>query len=1360
MSTKRQKTEHSRDSILQMSGNSAANEHNRSEFYGQGIQNTGYGDINVGRDVNIRSRGIDTTLQKVRLTDPRDDKTRIEQQKGGLLHDSYKWILGHKDFQRLRDGEGYQLLWIRGDPGKGKTMLLCGIVDELHKAGMKDRNVVYYFCQATNEKLNKATSVLCGLIYSLLSQRRGLLETVREDIDEASGEMFQDLNAWAALCRIFGRLMEETERHRQTTYLIVDALDECLEGRHNLLKWIADLSSSHIKVLVSSRNWPSIESGLSSATHRVLLQLELNDDSISNAVDCYIDYKATELEKSKKLNQVDREAIRQHLKSNSGNTFLWVALVCQGLGHEDTSTWKVFDVLHKFPSGLNSLYGRMAMQFLAGEDAEMCRQVLAVQALACRPLRLTELLPHIETPKGFPRTAIRLKEVIELCGSFLTVRDGTVYFVHQSAKDYLIEHKSDSIFPLGNLSEHHTIAIQLIQELSRALQENIYKLPSPGFRIDSIDVPNPDPLDGVRYACVYWADHLENAKHMGEQDLEDGGLVHRFLEKHLLHWLEALSLLRNLGSGIEALTKVLSLLQDSKKAENDLDKLVYDAVRFSRHHKIAIETAPLQVYSSALVFSPTNSVVRKLFLKKPEWLLMSPTRDSGWNSCLQTLEGHTQLITSVVFSPDGKRVASSSSDYTVRIWDVATGGCLNILKGHDLNIKSVTFSPNGECVASISWRGQVRVWDVTTGACLKTFESRNDSNGDDGNIDYWLVAFPDDKSVRSFSNCDRVCTWDIATGTLLGTVRVVDFVRSPWASANRLCLSRNGRRAAWVSPVWSLYKSKSRIQVVDIVASQNYETPWYLDISDVPHYQALVALSSDGEYLAIMTEKYQSGNNGHHFEFDIWNVETNKCIQTLHCFWDDVPGVLRLSPDKKYLAAASPNHKVEWEIATGQQVIFTGKIEDRGWLNTKSLDFSPDSRLLPASNTKISGKPGLDDDNDNNDNNDDNNDDNDDNDDDKDDRDDRDDSDDDGDGVAYYPRSLTLSSDGKLLGFLGRNRTFQIWDTMKNRLLSKVRTKSLEPGVAFSPDNKYLACTWYTYPVGISAISLFDTTTGRRLWESEARIGLLCNGDSGRQVVDFSADGRQLATGFQGCGHSEGPWNAVRILDVVTGTCLGKVKVSGYQPYRDDKHNKLSLALSPEGTKVAIIFQPVNYGDYDKRLLHEVRIWDVATASHMCSVPLREFTDGGTDDIDVAFSPDSRNLVCRGRFGKTFILEARTGDCIKVLNGFYDDLFEMTWSTRWGPAGLLTSRGIYCTQALLEDDRKTITYGRDNIPTGALSGLGVNPARDWILRNGEPYLWVPPEHRTPYLSQDVDGNTIAFGRTTDHIYCIRLSSLN
>jgi hypothetical protein len=70
-------------------------------------------------------------LHELSLTHPKDDMTRIEETKGGLLEDSYVWILKHQAFSDWRDGINTHLLWIKGDPGKGKTMLLIGLCQRI-----------------------------------------------------------------------------------------------------------------------------------------------------------------------------------------------------------------------------------------------------------------------------------------------------------------------------------------------------------------------------------------------------------------------------------------------------------------------------------------------------------------------------------------------------------------------------------------------------------------------------------------------------------------------------------------------------------------------------------------------------------------------------------------------------------------------------------------------------------------------------------------------------------------------------------------------------------------------------------------------------------------------------------------------------------------------------------------------------------------------------------------------------------------------------------------------------------------------------------------------------------------------------
>lgn len=148
-------------------------------------------------------------LRDLRTTDSHHDKDRIQNTNGGLLKDSYCWVLDNEEFQQWRDNQNNSLLWIRGDPGKGKTMLLCGIIDELTRLFGNTANISFFFCQATDKRINNATAVLRGLIYSLVERQLSLLSHVQRQYDKAGKALFEDINAFHALSRIFTDILKD-----------------------------------------------------------------------------------------------------------------------------------------------------------------------------------------------------------------------------------------------------------------------------------------------------------------------------------------------------------------------------------------------------------------------------------------------------------------------------------------------------------------------------------------------------------------------------------------------------------------------------------------------------------------------------------------------------------------------------------------------------------------------------------------------------------------------------------------------------------------------------------------------------------------------------------------------------------------------------------------------------------------------------------------------------------------------------------------------------------------------------------------------------------------------------------------------
>lgn len=334
-------------------------------------------------------------------------------------------------------------------------MLLCGIINELEKSMSKTAILSYFFCQATDSRINHATAMLRGLLYLLLNQYPSLVLHVRKKHDHAGKALFEDKNAQTALCEIFINILQDLNLNH--TYLIIDALNEYETDLPKLLDFIVhqSLVLSRVKQVVSSRNQPSIEERLEMARHKVRLCLELNLESVSAAVSSFIQYKVSQLADKKKYNDKTQDAVLDYLSLHADSTFLQIALVCQNL--KKIPQRKAVAKLSTFPLRLDSLYEQIITQIYSLDNANLHKQILALIVIVYRLVTLKELISLVVMLNDMANNLVSVQKEISFCGLFLTIREGTIYFVHQLAKNFLLKKALNSIFAFSIKDVHYTI---------------------------------------------------------------------------------------------------------------------------------------------------------------------------------------------------------------------------------------------------------------------------------------------------------------------------------------------------------------------------------------------------------------------------------------------------------------------------------------------------------------------------------------------------------------------------------------------------------------------------------------------------------------------------------------------------------------------------------------------------------------------------------------------------------------------------------------------------------------------------------------------------------------------------------------
>ncbi|KAI0808477.1 hypothetical protein GGR55DRAFT_689852 [Xylaria sp. FL0064] len=682
--------------------------------------------------------------------------------------------------QWVEDPNANAVFWLNGMAGTGKSTIsrtLAHFFSDrgylgasfFFKRGESDRGGVSKFFTTITAHLVQRMPALAHRINKVIDNDPGIFgKTLQQQFERLIRDPLSEVFSYDA--------------NAKAIVIIIDALDECDkdEDVKLIIRLLSKVNKSKslrpsLRIFLTSRPELPIRLGFAGVqgTYHDLVLHEIEETVIKHDLSIYFKYELAKIkeEYNKSVPQYrqlpstwPKRSEIQTLIKMATPLFIFAATVCRFIAERKTGTpdTKLRIILeHKTQNRKSKpdvTYQLVLDQLLLNmssdeeeEAIELFQYLVGSMVLLKSPLSTSALSNLLDIPEDTINTQLDyLHSVLNIS----SLPNSPVRLLHLSFRDFLLNSSNKSRFWIDEQIAHRRLAKHCIRIMNQTLRKDMCGLNWPGTRYKDIDQQtiNSRLTPEVQYACQYWAYHVGQAKDC----IVDGDHVHLFLQRHFLHWLEALGLIRQISRGLDNIRALGSLLQSGSCIQ--ASRFINDALHFTRANIKEIEAAPLQTYYSALVFAPEESIIRGTFRNDiPDWISVL------WDDCLRTMEGHTDIVLSVEFSPDGRTVAFGSADTTVRLLSAATGELLQTLRGLSSLVVAVAFSPGGTIVAGSS-DGTAMLWSAATGEHLQTLEGHDCS--------VFSITFSHDGEMIASASCDdTVRLWLTATGEHLHTLR-------------------------------------------------------------------------------------------------------------------------------------------------------------------------------------------------------------------------------------------------------------------------------------------------------------------------------------------------------------------------------------------------------------------------------------------------------------------------------------------------------------------------------------------------------------------------------------------------------------
>ncbi|KAH7312628.1 ankyrin repeat-containing domain protein [Stachybotrys elegans] len=435
------------------------------------------------------------------------------------------WLTSSANYLEWLQSKNQGLLWIKGIPGSGKSVMAAMLIEELARSN-PGSPVLFFFFRQIIKANHEPQSLLRDWMDQLLSYSPPLQKLL---LGYAESNVSVTSLSVDTLWKDFKMALLGLS---QKVFCVADALDEMDNGHDHFLHELGSLGQWHperVKVLITSRPVPNVEAPLRNSPS---LQIRLEEDKVDVDISTYVHHSLSH----STIPESEWPVIVSAVPGRANGLFLYAKLAMNAFLEPGAD---ISAVLERLPVDLNVLYTDLLTEHAlrSGVPPEFQLLILRFVTHAARPLRLLELSEvlrvcgagagvatrDLKTIKGLVRTA---------CGPLLEILPNeTVSVIHHSFTEYLKDmSRHGSGYPvLGAGPSHARLALACLDYVQATL---------PRFNIDGRYVYKGDSIlretrlsfPFSHYACRNWHHHVRSSESAGYDQAELNAKIRPFLE--------------------------------------------------------------------------------------------------------------------------------------------------------------------------------------------------------------------------------------------------------------------------------------------------------------------------------------------------------------------------------------------------------------------------------------------------------------------------------------------------------------------------------------------------------------------------------------------------------------------------------------------------------------------------------------------------------------------------------------------------------------------------------------------------------------------------------------------------------------